>query len=82
MDPNETLRMLRAAISAWEDTVGSHQGEHISAGGGMRDAALALDEWLTGGGFLPSDWERDRAGWVRSEHGPRPGDQDYDDDND
>lgn len=60
MDPNEALRMLRGAYSRWEDTVGAHTGEHIDAASDLRDAAIALDEWLSRGGFLPEDWQRNR----------------------
>lgn len=66
MDPNEALRMLRDAYSRWEDTLGGHTGEHIDAGSDLRDAAVALDEYLSKGGFLPEDW--------RGMNNPRTGD--------
>jgi hypothetical protein len=56
MDPNQALADLRQAYSSWEDTVGDHEGPHIDAGSAMRDAIVALDEWLSKGGFKPSDW--------------------------
>lgn len=58
MDPNEALRMLRDAYSRWEDTIGALSGPAIDAGSDLRDAAVALDEWLSRGGFLPEAWQR------------------------
>ncbi len=50
MDVNETLRRLREAI----------QNEQIAGDGSYADEIAelfaALDEWLTRGGALPSDW--------------------------
>lgn len=57
MDPNAALRNLLDAALRWEDTVGAHEGAHIDAGGDMRDAVMALNEWLSWGGFLPQAWE-------------------------
>lgn len=53
MDPNETLTQLRQACSDYEDTRGAGGNPYADA---MRDAAVALDEWLAKGGFLPDDW--------------------------
>lgn len=47
MDPNETLRRLRAAF------------EDGDANGAL-DLFEALDEWLSEGGFLPTAWEGGR----------------------
>lgn len=52
MDPNETLRLLRMFserffhFSTYEDM--DEMVEHFKA----------LDDWLSGGGFLPDDWRR------------------------
>lgn len=61
MDPNEALRKLRAAYSRYEDVVGNATGPIIDAASDMRDAAVALDEWLSAGGFLPTDWQGDTS---------------------
>ncbi|QZE10369.1 hypothetical protein SEA_SCOOBYDOOBYDOO_18 [Mycobacterium phage ScoobyDoobyDoo] len=45
MDPNETLKMIRAALEEGDD---ERAAEHF------RD----LDGWLSKGGFLPTDWVR------------------------
>lgn len=45
MDPNETLRQMRAA---WID------GDFVT----VAHRAADLDEWLSQGGFLPDDWKR------------------------
>lgn len=55
MDPNEALRLAREAAGELrqaddDDTLpGSQVGQLV-------EAFEALDEWLTKGGFLPSDW--------------------------
>lgn len=43
MDPNDALKNLRAALAA---------GNIEEA----KDFFEALDEWLSKGGFFPSDW--------------------------
>lgn len=54
MDPNATLEMLRRFIFKLS------MGETVD----VEDFAEyfeALDKWLTGGGFLPQQWEENRA---------------------
>ncbi len=58
MDPDEVLRKMRAAIAA---------ASSATAGDGFDqamldavDAAEALDEWLSGGGYLPAAWNINR----------------------
>ena len=56
MDPNENLRqqnVLADRINAQRD-----RGEHIDEHDAMRlaELVLALNEWIVGGGFLPSVW--------------------------
>ena len=58
MDPNEALKNLRQAYSDWEDNYGTDGANAIDAGERMRDAAEALDGWLSKGGFLPDAWAR------------------------
>lgn len=55
MDPNAALAQLRQAYSDYEDTRGEDGDPAADA---MRDAAVALDEWLSKGGFLPNAWRR------------------------
>lgn len=56
MDPNATLAELRELIGQWE---------HGTWGEARTDRAMglahALDEWLSGGGYLPADWQPDRS---------------------
>lgn len=64
MDINAALAELRSAQSDWEDTRG--RGEDletaVNAADRMRDAIHVVDEWLSMGGHLPSDWQtRTRA---------------------
>lgn len=58
MDPDETLRLLREAYSRFEDVRGAESGPVVDAASDMRDAVVALDEWLSRGGFLPAAWRR------------------------
>lgn len=60
MDPDKVLQNLRDAYSRYEDTVGALSGPAIDAASQMRDAVVALDEWLTSGGFLPAAWAAKR----------------------
>lgn len=53
MDPNETLRQLRALVAQ------VHGDEEGDINDQLEDFAgyfEALDEWITKGGFLPRDW--------------------------
>jgi hypothetical protein len=55
MDPNETLRRMRAAYAALlSDNVSRKEAD--DAAEALADAAMALDGWMTRGGFLPLDW--------------------------
>jgi hypothetical protein len=61
MDPNQALTDAReAAKVADEAAEGDSNDAEIDA---LRDALesyRALDEWLTRGGFLPTDWRDSR----------------------
>lgn len=67
MDPNETLRRLRAAIASAnlisDDYHNADDDETvmiedvISTLDDVAGMAEALDEWLTKGGFPPADWD-------------------------
>lgn len=58
MDPNKTLRDLRLALDLKPAPSTSRF---------LAEQFTALDEWLTKGGFLPTDWERRRDGSKRQE---------------
>lgn len=51
MDPNETLRKLRAMVTAINNDRGASGREDHTA-----QLFIDLDEWLTKGGFVPNDW--------------------------
>lgn len=58
MDPNEVLKNLRDAVGlstalADGDPV-EFTAEQILAD--MTEGVMALDEWLSKGGFFPADW--------------------------
>ena len=57
MDPNETLKMIRKLINEWEDGLSllSH-AEFEAFLDEVCESVVALDEWLTHGGFRPDDW--------------------------
>ncbi len=56
MDPDEALRELRRLI---EDSFGAYDKEDAwESLDEARHQFKALDEWLSKGGFLPSDWRR------------------------
>ena len=50
MDPNTALATLRKLIGEWQDTDSVNVDE-------LTEAFQGLDEWLSGGGFMPSDWQ-------------------------
>ena len=65
MDPNETLRRMRAAIRAYR------RGERLlvdgtDAGDRAVEYAEDLDKWLSGGGFLPDAWQANLKKWRQA----------------
>jgi hypothetical protein len=56
MDPDETLRRMRAArvryVNATDDDMAFNAATDLAA------ASADLDNWLSAGGFLPADWWR------------------------
>jgi hypothetical protein len=58
MDPNETLKMIRKLSNEWEDmgTDFMSPEEVDSFIGELLENVIALDQWLTNGGFRPEDW--------------------------
>lgn len=55
MDPNKTLGDLRWTLSLWDEWGPSGQ-DAISTLDYVTDLFLALDTWLSNGGFRPDDW--------------------------
>lgn len=57
MDPDALLTTLREAVQeSREDGTTEEIVDRLWA---MADLVDNLDAWLTGGGFLPSDWSRE-----------------------
>lgn len=57
MDPTEALAAARYASQSADNTNGTEKLEHLID---LQDRFLALDEWLTKGGFLPEPWQRSK----------------------
>jgi hypothetical protein len=57
MDPDEALKKARAALKAFHDAPDAERS--MIAGADLADAFEALDGWLSKGGFLPRDWQRE-----------------------
>lgn len=53
MDPNATLKRMR-------EVVGTIPGHPEDYDGELFDLFENLDDWLTRGGFLPTDWNQER----------------------
>lgn len=59
MDPDETLKRIRFIASIFNDWFDSDNMEWESvaiAGSELADLFIALDEWLSSGGFPPQAW--------------------------
>jgi len=58
MDPNETLSKLRALLGGdyTRDTTGVTFDDLLGFVCEAEELFQALDEWLSKGGFLPTDW--------------------------
>lgn len=59
MDPNATLATLRELCT--ELLSGKDGADPSTIGGEIAEAFENLDEWITKGGFLPSDWQGTRG---------------------
>ena len=60
MDPNAALENMRRAVAnyrAGEDADMS-AAELVDYARDMAELFAGLDEWVTGGGFLPAAWQR------------------------
>jgi hypothetical protein len=56
MDPNETLQGIRSIIG--ELSLSKNTDNLLDLGEELASAVEQLDNWLTGGGFLPDEWTR------------------------
>lgn len=58
MDPNEALKMIRQHTYDWEDGCVAYMShdELDKFLAELVEHVIALDEWLTNGGFRPDDW--------------------------
>lgn len=56
MDPNEALRRIRGVVQRIGDDASARTLDAFSELEEITDAAQALDEWLSKGGFLPDGW--------------------------
>lgn len=62
MDPDETLRLIRAYIAQMRVEDGSPLGEplmFVQHARDLADTVEALDGWLSRGGFRPRAWVQD-----------------------
>ncbi len=67
MDPDATLREIREIIKASHKEVCDDEDkefEYLENMGRLTELVEALDNWITGGGFLPNDWKED----IRPKH--------------
>lgn len=68
MDPNETLKQLRALVIQERDTrdltdasaTRATLAELADLAGELGELFDALDTWLANGGFLPANWNKRR----------------------
>lgn len=55
MDPTETLTKIRSALETMEHATGDRWE---MAAEDAANGIAALDEWISKGGFLPTQWDR------------------------
>lgn len=61
MDPNKTLDQLRLALRHYRMAQELENSADVQAHAeDVVHMVEALDDWLTGGGFLPEDWDSRR----------------------
>ena len=58
VDPNETLRLLRASAKDIAETFDRDEEVASADAAELASYVQALDEWITKGGFLPKEWEK------------------------
>ena len=57
MDPDETLRQLRRAITEYRQATTDPE-QKLQAADRVINHAETLDQWLTNGGFSPAVWNQ------------------------
>ena len=60
MDPNDTLKKLRALSWKIDNGYCATEGNESETLQEMHDLFYALDQWLSQGGFLPEAWQKHR----------------------
>lgn len=55
MDPNAALADLRAALKVYDEAISKKVADEAAEQ--IVEAARALDEWLSKGGFAPEAWK-------------------------
>lgn len=55
MDPNETLSEMLKIADSWQEW-GALEFDPETTLDALSDLVLALDNWLSQGGFLPDNW--------------------------
>ena len=55
MDPNATLAQIREALTTYRANLYSKAGREALQD--LAELVEALDGWLSGGGFLPNEWD-------------------------
>lgn len=58
MDPNATLKRIRGIVAVMNDPDTRPHVDIEQALTELCELNDALDQWLSKGGFLPSEWER------------------------
>jgi hypothetical protein len=62
VDPDATLVAFRIAVLAWQQAiVGDSIDGECQAASEAIEAAVALDDWLSRGGFAPVAWQVNRS---------------------
>lgn len=61
MDPNEALKELRRILALYDNDQPPRKVEDaLWDFQAMKESLAALDQWLSKGGFLPDEWNRDK----------------------
>jgi hypothetical protein len=56
MDPDASLAVSRTAVQRWRDVVRADGPNRYDLALDALEAAIALDQWLSSGGYLPAAW--------------------------
>lgn len=60
MDPNITIREIRAIIASWKLLEKEGGGVDLTEVDKLVEYIDALDTWILKGGYLPEDWQKAR----------------------